>query len=212
MLTKPIISQEEKRKQVHHVGIHFRDLLLVPNLLSISRLVFAFPAIYLIAIAEGESNDLLAAGLLLLSFISDVLDGFWARTFHCISDLGKVLDPVIDKIVVIGTSVALAFADRSPQLPLWLLIAVVLRDLLILILARKSLREDHYLFVSSWTGKAATFVLALTLLSFLLNDYLPGAWLQILPVMSLGLLIFSGIDYFEKYWSVRHKRIRTKGQ
>lgn len=200
------ISQEERRKQVHHVGIHAKDFLLVPNLLSMSRLLFAMPAVYLIVMSDSESNDLTAVALLFASFITDMLDGIWARTFHSISDLGKILDPVIDKIVVITVSFALALGNRDPQLPIWMLGAVVVRDAIILLLARRVLHEDHHLFVSSWTGKAATFVIAFTLLSYLLNDYLPEGLLTVLPYISVGLLVLSSIDYFEKYWSVRHKR------
>ena len=186
-----------------------RDLLLVPNILSLSRLIFAVPAVILVLRAENEANDMIAVLLLFLSFITDVLDGVWARTFHAISDLGKILDPVIDKLVMFGVSMALALAARDPQLPLWLVAAIVFRDFNILFLATRVLHEDHHLFVSSWTGKATTLCLAFTMLAYLLDDYLPANLLQVLPYISLGLLVLTSVDYFEKYWSVRHKRYNS---
>lgn len=206
MRDKRTISQEERRRQVHHVGIKARDLLLVPNLLSLSRLLFAVPAVYLIAISQSTRTDLYAGGLLVLSFLSDVLDGIWARTFNAISDLGKILDPLIDKIVMISTAAALTFTQHDPQLPVWLLAGILLRDVLIVVFATLVLAEDHHLFVSSWTGKATTFVLAVTLLAYLLKGFIPTTILVVLPWIGLTMLVLSSIDYLEKYWSVKHKR------
>jgi len=206
MRDKRTISQEARRKQVHHVGIKARDLLLVPNLLSLSRLLFAAPAVYLIAISQSTETDMYAGGLLVLSFLSDVLDGIWARTFNAISDLGKILDPLIDKIVMISTAAALTFTQHDPQLPIWLLGGIILRDVLILLFATMVLAEDHHLFVSSWTGKATTFVLAVTLLAYLLKGFVAPPILTVLPWIGLAMLLLSSIDYLEKYWSVKHKR------
>jgi len=199
------LSQEEKRRQVNHVGFHLRDVLLIPNLLSISRLFLAVPAIILIVLNNGPESDKLAVFLLFMSFVTDVLDGWWARTFHVISDLGKILDPVIDKFVVISVTLALGLTDRDPRLPLMIVIYAPFRDSMILFLARRVLKEDHHLFVSAWSGKAATFFMAITLIAYLIPQYLPERIYIVLPWIAMAFLLMSSVDYLEKYWSVKHK-------
>jgi CDP-diacylglycerol--glycerol-3-phosphate 3-phosphatidyltransferase len=208
------ISQEQRRKEVHHQGIQPRDFLLAPNLLTLSRIFFIIPAVIIIAISHGDERDIIAAGLLALGFFTDMLDGIVARAFKQISQLGKILDPVVDKLVVLSTATALAFTDRDPNFPIWLLGGIFVRDIVILLLARRALQEDHYLFVSSWTGKVTTFAIATTLLVFLLDQYVPDDVVVVFPWVVFGLLILSSIDYLEKYWSVRHKRYieKNKGQ
>lgn len=205
-LAKRKISQAEKRRHVDHVGIRARDLLLAANLLTLSRLLFIIPAVIIIAKSHGDQRDMIAAGLLALGFVTDMFDGIVARTFKQISELGKILDPVVDKIVVFFTATALTFSDRDPSFPLWLLGAIVARDLLILGFASRALREDHHLFVSSWSGKVTTFAIALTLIVYLLDQYVPQSVIITFPWVVFGLLIVSSIEYAEKYWSVRHKK------
>lgn len=201
-----MLSLEEKRKRTHYEGVQIRDLFLIPNLLSLSRVFLTIPALYFIIQHPTPNSDLVAAAFLAAGFLTDVLDGWWARTFCKISDLGKIMDPIIDKFVIISTGLALVLTVHTPQLPQWLIFAVILRDLLIVLFTSKALKEDHYLFTSSWTGKSATFFLAVTFLAYLLSDYLPEHILVILPYICLGLLMLSGVDYLEKYWSVRHKK------
>ncbi len=203
-----MLSQEQKRKRTHYQGINLRDLLLIPNLLTLSRALWTIPALVLILQASNGENDLIAAGFLFLAFITDVVDGFWARSFHKISDLGKILDPIVDKFVIISVALALGSPNRNPHLPHWLIVGVISRDSLILIVTLRALHEDHYLFTSSWTGKVATFVLASTLLAYLLSDYLHDQIVSRLPLVAFGFLVLSSVDYLEKYWSVRHKKLK----
>ena len=202
----PRPSQAEKRRHSHYSGFRWRDLLLVPNLLSLSRILWTIPALVLILSTDSLSNDLIAAAFLAIAFLTDVLDGAAARIFKQISDLGKILDPIIDKVVVLSCAIALSIAPRPEQLPLWFVLAILVRDGFILLLSSMVLREDKYLFTSSWSGKVTTFMIACTLLAYLMQAFMPFRILKFLPYITLILLVFSGIDYLEKYWSVKHKR------
>ncbi len=203
-----MLSQEEKRKHSHFPGFSARNLLLIPNLLTLSRLALLVPALVFIIGSDSPESDHIAAAFLLVAFATDVIDGLWARVFKCISDLGKVLDPVVDKIVVDSCALALCLSHNNHTFPIYLVIVIVVRDLLILVLALRVLREDHHLFVSSWTGKVTTFTIAITILAFLLRDHMPVALLIVLPTIILGMIAVSSVDYLETYWSVRHKRIK----
>ncbi len=206
------ISQDQKRRQVQYPGIHLSDLRLLPNILTLSRLAFILPAVILISQSRGPGQDMIAAILLLCGFVTDMLDGIIARLFKKISDLGKILDPIVDKVVVLSTAAALTFSAHEPRFPLWLFVAIVFRDGMILILATRALQEDHYLFVSSWPGKATTFAIAATLMIYLLDHYLFEEIVIVAPWVVLGLLALSSVDYIERYWSVRHKRFLANEQ
>ncbi len=199
-------SHADKQRAVDREGIRGADVLLVPNLLSLSRLILAVPALW--ALLHGK--DLTAVIFLGLSFLTDVLDGFFARALHQKSELGKILDPVIDKLVVLGIAAVLTFAPRPHQLPLIVFLMILLRDVVILILASRALREDHYLFVSRWSGKATTFVIAITLLAFIVQDLVPDTVLGVLPWVAFALLGISSVDSLETYWSVKHKLAHKK--
>lgn len=199
-------SQAERRQRSHYPGFHYRNVFLVPNLLSISRIFWTIPAVILLAGEQSAKSDKLATLFLLIGFLTDVFDGLLARALKQISDLGKVLDPAIDKIVVLSIAFALTSSGRDPSFPLWLIGAMLLRDVVILFLASKVLREDHHLFISSWTGKTTTFMICTTILAYLQSTYFSEQLLNSFSYITLTLLIVSSIEYSEKYWSVRHKK------
>ncbi len=96
----------------------------LPNLLTLLRIAAA-PALILL-LKEQEYQAALA--VFVLAGISDGLDGFIAKRFHCESRLGAILDPIADKTLLISAYVMLAWLDK---LPFWLMLAVVSRDVLI---------------------------------------------------------------------------------
>lgn len=72
-----------------------KQILTIPNLLSVFRILLIPLIVWLYC---GKQDYLLAAWVLLLSGVTDIADGFIARHFHMVSDLGKVLDPIADKL------------------------------------------------------------------------------------------------------------------
>ncbi|PPD43292.1 MAG: CDP-alcohol phosphatidyltransferase [Methylocystis sp.] len=97
----------------------------LPNFITIGRLVLTPAAITFV----GEEKWRLALLVFVIAGVSDALDGWLAKTFHLQSDLGAVLDPLADKVLIVSMYVALAVVD---DLPPWLAILVVARDALII--------------------------------------------------------------------------------
>ena len=97
----------------------------IPNLISLGRLLSVPVLVW--AISDGRM--MLAFWLFVIAGISDAVDGFIAKRFNYESELGSYLDPLADKALLVSVYVALGIAE---QLPLWLVILVVWRDLLIL--------------------------------------------------------------------------------
>ena len=96
----------------------------LPNLLTVLRIA-AVPVI--VVLLENESYDL-ALLLFLAAGISDGLDGYIAKRFHCQTRLGAILDPIADKLLLVSGFGMLTLLE---WLPFWLLVTVVFRDLLI---------------------------------------------------------------------------------
>jgi cardiolipin synthase len=97
----------------------------LPNLLCVVRILLVYP------IAHGILSGHYRAALLLVGVaaFTDALDGALAKGFGWISELGKVLDPLADKLLLVALFICLSIAGRSPW---WLAILVLLRDLVIL--------------------------------------------------------------------------------
>jgi cardiolipin synthase len=129
-----------------------RRIVTVPNLISVLRL--ALVPVFAVLIVQGE--DVWALGVLAVSGFSDWLDGFIARQFDQVSGLGKVLDPAADRLFILVTLIALVWRDA---IPLWLVLALVTRDLLLLSLMPSLARQRYGPLPVHFAGKAATFAL-----------------------------------------------------
>lgn len=108
----------------------------VPNLISFARLLAVPVAVYLILIQDLEA----AFWLFIAAGVSDALDGAIARMFRCRTALGAYLDPLADKALLVSVYLTLAWVG---EVPLWLVILIVFRDLMILagVLLAHALRE-----------------------------------------------------------------------
>ena len=96
----------------------------VPNLICVLRMALTVPIVMLLV----EGNYALTLALFAIAAVSDGLDGFLAKTFGWTSDLGKILDPLADKILLVSVFITLACIGLVPP---WLAAVAVTRDLVI---------------------------------------------------------------------------------
>ncbi|MCX6621228.1 MAG: CDP-alcohol phosphatidyltransferase family protein [Acidobacteria bacterium] len=128
----------------------------IPNLITLARL-FLTPYIVLAILNREYPQALLA---LIVAGISDGLDGYLARTFRWTTDVGAVLDPIADKILLCGIYLALGLTD---VVPVWLMYVVFARDLLIALGAVVAVLFTRLRqFQPSIWGKLSTFLQILT--------------------------------------------------
>ena len=127
-------------------------LLNVPNALTVLRmaLIIAFVSVHF---GRPDRRDV-AMGLFAVAGATDFLDGFIARRFHQITWLGKLLDPLADKLMILG---ALLCLMASQIVPAWLLGAMVLKELYMIAGAAVLFHHDC-VASSDLLGKAATFL------------------------------------------------------
>jgi cardiolipin synthase len=139
-------------------------ILTVPNVITVVRLCMLPVFLWLLFVRENRAA---AAGLLAVLGITDFLDGYIARHFHQVSELGKVLDPVADRLLFF---VAVGGILIDGSVPTWFAVAVLVREVLVaggtLILAAKGVRRIDV----TWYGKAYTLLLMIAFPLFLASE------------------------------------------
>jgi cardiolipin synthase (CMP-forming) len=140
-------------------------ILTVPNALTALRLA-CVPA-FLVLLAQPHARDRVAAACLLGSLgVTDGLDGYIARHFDQVSQLGKVLDPLVDRALVLAAVIGAALVGAVPW---WLLVVVLARELLVLVGGVVLAIAGAKRLDVSKAGKAGAFGLMVALPLFLLG-------------------------------------------
>ena len=134
-----------------------KKILTIPNILSMIRIVMIPIIVWLYVV---EKNYAWAGGLLIFSGVTDVVDGFIARHFHMISDLGKVLDPIADKLTQATVLVCLLMRFPLMALPLAMM---VLKETFMSVTGLLVIRRTGVVISADWHGKAATVLLYATM-------------------------------------------------
>ncbi|PEN08296.1 CDP-alcohol phosphatidyltransferase [Longimonas halophila] len=162
----------------------------IPNALSLLRLVLVLPIAWLIW-QDGPLEWVV--GLVLVAILTDWFDGRLARWLGTVSEWGKVLDPLADKAAGGLAVLALTFRASDPNLPVWFLLLVLVRDGAIVAGSAILARRVGKVVMSAWLGKAATTWLAITVLAALLRADAPV--LDVCVYMTAGLLVVSFFVY-----------------
>jgi CDP-diacylglycerol--glycerol-3-phosphate 3-phosphatidyltransferase len=163
----------------------------ISNLLSFSRVFLLAPLAYVL-FSDIPNRQAWMAAIIVLAGLTDFFDGFLARKLHQVTDLGKVIDPLADKITAAGAAILFVAVGL---LPLWYLIVVVARDLLILIGGVYIKIKKNIVTQSNWPGKIAVFFIAVVLLlSGMESPRLEGfrqftIWLSVL-MMAVSFAIY----------------------
>lgn len=166
-------------------------ILTFSNFLSFVRIPLAFYIYDLIS----EQLVLHALVVAAVAIISDYADGYFARKWNQVSELGKVLDPLADKLIIALGSISLYF---HYGLPLWVVIVIIGRDVLILIGSILLVTRFPFVAPSRMAGKIAVTVMTLLLLSYLLQIQLAQVPLQILTVAAI---LVSGRQYALNFYN-----------
>ncbi len=170
----------------------------IPNILSVIRLLMI--PLFAVAYFDTDASVYLAAGIYVLAWATDVLDGFLARHFRWISELGKILDPLADKLMQITVAVCFSVTDR-----IFLLLAVplVLKEFCMLVGALIIIRKQKAVEPSHWYGKFASafiFVCSVAVIIVRNNTVLNTAMsIAMLVVMLFALAMYYFHDFRGKY-------------
>ncbi len=172
----------------------------IPNILTIIRFLL-IPTIFYSAL---QDNYVIAAILLVLSGITDVLDGFIARKFNCITNFGTLFDPLADKLTQISTLVVLVI---QKVIPLWILLIVIAKEVIMIAGASFLYHKETIAIPSKWYGKLATVVFYIAIFVSMITKQFNLAYSfdLYLYYIALILTIFALVMYLKVFINVRKK-------
>ncbi|MBC8440249.1 MAG: CDP-diacylglycerol--glycerol-3-phosphate 3-phosphatidyltransferase [Deltaproteobacteria bacterium] len=174
-----------------------KNIVLTPNFMTLSRIV-AVPVIVMLLLYETKITTFSAAILFSAASITDYLDGYLARTRGLVTKLGKILDPMADKLLVSSTLVMLVSLGFMPA---WIACIIIGRELAVTSL-RCVLIENCQDVAASWLGKYKTGFQIAAIIPLTMHYNYIGINFNAIGIFFLyGALIFtiwSGLDYFIK--------------
>ncbi|HNR67637.1 MAG TPA: CDP-alcohol phosphatidyltransferase family protein [bacterium] len=170
--------------------VKVRELGTLPNLISLSRLIMVIPAAYLIKINTESGNRLLLL-LAVLIILSDFIDGYLSRRMGLVTDLGKLLDPVVDKVCMFIGLLSLIFYRGFPAS---LAVFLVYRDLLIIIIGFIIIRKSQQAIMANFWGKLNTLLVSLTMFLFMIG--VDNGVFKICLIGSHFTILASGLSYY----------------
>ncbi len=175
-------------------------IVTIPNLLSVFRLAL-IPVIVWAYL--GLKNTGLTGALLLLSGLTDVVDGFIARRFDMISDVGKVLDPVADKLTQAAMLVCLMMRFPAMIVPF---VLMAFKEVYMLVSGWLVIRRTGKVLGANWHGKAATVLLYASMFLHVFWDDIPGVTSNLVVALCTGMIALS----FALYARRNHAALRGK--
>ena len=176
-----------------------RRIFTLANLLSFSRIFMAIPLV--MALDKGWFDEsirmMVCAGIILAIFLSDVLDGALARWMDQVSDVGKVIDPIADKICMMVVLIYLINAHGNLFFIFFLLITS--RDTLLIIIGIYLLQYQEEVFQSLQSGKIFMFFSSAMMVSYIFSNIIPESIRLILYTLSIIFFVISSYFYLSNY-------------
>ncbi len=161
------------------------DIITIPNLLSFVRLCMIPLIVWLYC---GKENYLWAGTLLVISGMTDLVDGFLARRFGWISDLGKILDPIADKLTQAAMLICLVLRYPLILLPFGLMVA---KELFMTVTGLLVIQKTGAVFGARWHGKLATVLLYAMMILHAFWGQIPELYSNISIVICAGIIALS---------------------
>ena len=186
----------------------------LPNRLTILRMIlipFCMIAIIYPLFPGDVIWRIVAAALFGLTSLTDMLDGKIARKYNLITDFGKFLDPLADKLLIIGTMLAILVRYSDNQLFCWIfvwaLLIVILREIAVTSLRMIASQKAGAVVAAGWLGKVKTVLQMICMLTCLLEGLIPALTSidthMILSYITTAAMTFmtlwSGLDYFKAF-------------
>ena len=175
-----------------------KDLFTIPNLLSLFRLVLIPVYVVIFLNAESTADYYMAAAILAVSCLTDMIDGQIARHFNMISTTGKILDPIADKATQFALIVCLTI--QHPILLIMVCLFVV-KELFQLIAGFMILRRGEILKGALLSGKICTTVLFVSLIVLVMIPQISHTALYIITAVDCLFLLISFFDYARLYYT-----------
>lgn len=168
--------------------------LNLPNSLTLLRILLV-PVLIVALLEETKNGDILAAIVFVVASGTDLVDGYLARARSSITTFGKLMDPLADKLLIVGALLTLVSLGR---LAAWVAMVIIAREFAVTALRMVATQQGAVIAASTF-GKAKT-ASQVALVMALIAEHGSPLWLELLIYVTVAITILSGIDYFRK-WS-----------
>ncbi|MBQ6060759.1 MAG: CDP-diacylglycerol--glycerol-3-phosphate 3-phosphatidyltransferase [Clostridia bacterium] len=167
----------------------------LPNKLSIIR-VALIPVIVILLYQQSDACRIIAGALFIIASLTDFLDGFIARKYNLVTNFGKFIDPVADKLLVLTTLIMLL---HRGQMEAWIIIIILCRELAVDGLRLVAVTQGKVIAASPFGKIKTTCQMIMITAAILLNQAAFSTWYMIiLTVAAVVMTLFSAVDYFMK--------------
>ncbi|MGA2780308.1 MAG: CDP-diacylglycerol--glycerol-3-phosphate 3-phosphatidyltransferase [Smithella sp.] len=171
----------------------------LPNTITLLR-VSIVPFLFILLLEPGEFWSLTLAILFVIASITDLFDGYFARKYNLITTMGKFLDPIADKLIV---NTAMILMIPIHRIPAWIVAITIIRDLIVDVIRSIASSEGIYIQASS-LGKQKTLAQNIAVTALMIHYSIFGIDAHfvgtVILYIALFLTIYSGIDYFIKFY------------
>lgn len=168
------------------------QVLTIPNALSVVRLIL----IPFIIWTYAKEDYYISVGLVVVSALTDIADGIIARKLNMMSDLGKLLDPVCDKLTHAALLVCLWTTHRH----IWILFVILaVKELATLALGVLSFRKTDAVYSARWYGKMCTVVFEGSMMALMLLPDISEEIVHMVMAFDAAILVFSFVGYSRFY-------------
>lgn len=175
------------------------SVFTIPNGLSLFRILLIPVILWLYC---GKKLYLATVGVIALSGFTDVLDGRIARKFNMVSDVGKVLDPIADKLT--QAALVICLISRYWEM-IGLLVLFAVKEGLMLLWGYLTLRHTDTVNSAKWYGKLSTVVLYSVMMLLILVPWIPRLAAQVLMGLCAAVMLLSLILYGRFYYGILHR-------
>jgi CDP-diacylglycerol--glycerol-3-phosphate 3-phosphatidyltransferase len=164
--------------------------LNLPNVLTVLRILLV-PVLVVALLDRTPNGDLLAAIVFCVASLTDAVDGYLARSRRWVTTFGKLMDPVADKLLIIGALLALVSLNR---LSAWVAMVIIAREFAVTVL-RLGATQQGVIIAAGASGKAKTVFQVGMVFSLIVVNGSP-AWLDALVYLTVAVTVLSGADFF----------------
>ncbi len=177
----------------------------IPNLLSFLR-ILSIPFVVILLHFSDPLSSFLAALIFSIAGITDLLDGYIARQQRSETTIGRLLDPMADKLLILSALIMLIALGRVAA---WMVVLIVAREVAVTGL-RGIASAEGLIIPASRGGKAKTMLQSLALIGLLLHYEYLGINFHLLGIyilwVALVVTVWSGVDYFSKFYRIHWKK------
>lgn len=178
--------------EVGETNKYQKRIITIPNILSFIRLCLIPVIVWLYL---GKQDYLLTGIFLIISCLTDIIDGTIARKFNMISDLGKVLDPIADKATQLVVMILLTISFPLMLIPI---IMTVIKETFMAISGWMVIKKCNIVLGAHWHGKAATVLLSVVMALHLVWHSINPIVSAILIALSTAMILLSLILYAKR--------------